>query len=163
MPARPRAGSRIASTRGEGVGSGSGYGYAYAAPSTGYAGAVDAPEARTIASEGNVAFAVPAVNTTGNVAVWDGDDATFELSGLRLARVNNDLAANLGRGSDRGFLILDTGSRWRGLRAGDVLIEVDGRAVRDGSTARIALDPGYDHNAAVIRDGQKRTVSVELR
>ena len=161
-PARPRAGSRIASARGDDVGSGSAYGYAYTAPSTGYAGAVYAPEARTISSEGNVAFAVPAVNTSGNVAVWDGDDATFELSGLRLARVNNDLAANLGRGSDRGFLILDTGSRWRGLRAGDVLIEVDGRAVRDGSTARIALDPGYDHNAAVIRDGQKRTVSVEL-
>jgi hypothetical protein len=33
----------------------------------------------------------------------DGDDATFTLQGLRLARVNDDLAGNLGQGSERGF------------------------------------------------------------
>jgi S1-C subfamily serine protease len=161
-PATPRvrAGTRIASAEGQGVGSG--YGYAYSTPNGGYASTAYAPEARAYATGGNVAYAVPATSTGGNVAVWDGDDATFELSGLRLARVNTDLAENLGRGSDRGFLILDTGSRWSGLRAGDVLIEVDGRAVRDGSAARITVGAGDTHTAEVIREGQRRTITVDL-
>jgi S1-C subfamily serine protease len=103
------------------------------------------------------------VSIGGNVTVWDGDDATFMLNGLRLARVNNDLAENLGRGSERGFLILDASSRWSGLRAGDVLLSIDGRAVRDGSSARISLGSGDDHTAQVIREGQKRTVSLDVR
>jgi S1-C subfamily serine protease len=121
-----------------------------------------APEATPVAAS-DVAYAIPAVATNGSVAVWDGDDATFTLQGLRLARVNDDLAANLGRGSDRGFLILDVSRRWNGLRAGDVLLEVDGRPVRDGNSARISLGAGDDHTAAVIRDGRLRTVSVDVR
>jgi len=85
------------------------------------------------------------------------------LQGLRLARVNSDLAENLGRGSERGFLILDAGRRWSGLRAGDVLLEVDGRPVRDGDSARISLASSDAHTAAVIREGERRTVSVEMR
>jgi hypothetical protein len=77
--------------------------------------------------------------------------------------VNSDLAENLGRGSERGFLILDAGRRWSGLRAGDVLLEIDGRPVRDGDSARLSLDSSEDHTAAVIREGQRRTVSVEMR
>jgi S1-C subfamily serine protease len=97
------------------------------------------------------------------VAVWDGDDATFTLQGLRLARVNDDLAANLGRGSERGFLVLDASRRWGGIRAGDVLLEVDGRPVRERSAARIVLSAGDDHTAAVIRDGRQRTISLDVR
>jgi hypothetical protein len=44
-----------------------------------------------------------------------------------------------------------------------VLIEVDGHPVRDGKSARISLDRGDDHTAQVIRDGQKRTVSLDVR
>ena len=102
-------------------------------------------------------------NTGNSVAVWTGDGATFTLQGLRLARVNRDLAETLGEGSERGFLVLDTGRSWAGLRAGDVLLEVDGRSVRDGAGARIALDNGTDHSAEVIRDGRRRTVSVDVR
>ena len=117
----------------------------------------------TIAATSAPVSAIPAVNTGSSVAIWTGDDATFTLQGLRLARVNGDLAENLGRGSEGGFLILDTGHRWSGLRAGDVLLEVDGRPVRDGNTARIALDDGDDHSAEVIREGRRRTVSVDVR
>ena len=46
--------------------------------------------------------------------------------------------------------------------SGDVLLEVDGRPVRDGDSARISLDSSDDHTAAVIREGQRRTVSVEM-
>ena len=79
---------------------------------------------------------------SSSIATYAGDDATFTLQGLRLARVNDDLAENLGRGSERGFLVLDPSPRWNGLRSGDVLLEVDGRAVRDGNAARIELGTG---------------------
>jgi len=159
---RPRAGTRIASAQGTGTS----YGYAYTAGSgqNDDAGAYSVtPAARVAPAAPDYAEAVPVASAGGSVAVWNGDDATFMLQGLRLARVNTDLAGNLGRGSERGFLILDAGRRWGGLRAGDVLLEVDGRAVRNGDTARIALDSGDDHSAEVIREGQRRTVSVELR
>ena len=106
---------------------------------------------------------MPAVNTGAGVASWTGDETTFTLQGLRLARVNDDLAETLGRGSEQGFLILDAGNRWSGLRAGDVLLEVDGRAVRDGNTARIALDDTVNHSAEVIREGRRRTIAVDVR
>ena len=161
-PARARAGSRIASAQG----SSSAYGYA-SAPGSGqnqtplaYAAA---PAASVVSSPEDVVDVTPVANTGESVAVWSGNDATFMLQGLRLARVNNDLAENLGRGSERGFLILDAGRRWSGLRAGDVLLEVDGRPVRDGDSARISLGSGEDHTAAVIREGQRRTVPVEMR
>jgi S1-C subfamily serine protease len=123
-----------------------------------------APEGQTIAATAATpSVAAPVAYAGNSVAVWTGDDATFTLQGLRLARVNNDLAETLGRGSERGFLVLETGRRWSGLRAGDVLLEVDGRPVRDGTTARIALDDDDDHSAEVIRDGRRRVVSVEVR
>ena len=95
--------------------------------------------------------------------MYDGDDATFTLEGLRLARVNDDLAANLGRGSERGFLVLESNNRWRGLRAGDVLLEIDGRPVRDGNSALISLGTKDDHTATVIRDGRQRVVQLDVR
>ena len=161
-PARARASGRIAV-----AGTGGGYGYAYGtAPGNDEVpmAVTFAPEARAVAAATpNVAYAVPAVASNGGVAVWDGDDASFTLQGLRLARVNDDLAENLGRGSERGFLILDAGPRWSGLRAGDVLLELDGVAVRTGNSARLPLAAGADHTASVIRDGRRRTVSVDVR
>jgi S1-C subfamily serine protease len=160
-PARTRGSARIAA-----VGPGPNHGYAYTASAGNGVGpsvVTEAPEARPVATTSDVAYATPAVASTSNVAVWDGDDATFTLQGLRLARVNDDLAANLGRGSERGFLVLDASRRWGGIRAGDVLLEVDGRPVRERSAARIVLSAGDDHTAAVIRDGRQRTISLDVR
>jgi membrane-associated protease RseP (regulator of RpoE activity) len=154
-PARARSG-RIAS-----AGATTAYGYA-TTPDVGYAAVAYTPEPVPTISTAGVAYAEPAVATTSRVATWDGDDAAFTLEGLRLARVNADLAENLGRGSERGFLVLDA-DRWSGLRAGDVLLEVDGRPVRSGTTARISLGAGSNHTAEVIRDGKQRVVSVDVR
>jgi S1-C subfamily serine protease len=151
---RARSSSRIAAAKATGSG--------YTALSDGDA-VVYTAEARTIPSAKPVAYAAPDVASRSSVAMYDGDDATFTLQGLRLARVNDDLAENLGRGSERGFLVLDASRRWNGLRAGDVLLEVDGRPVRDGNGARIELGTGDDHTAEVIRDGRQRVVSVDLR
>jgi len=121
------------------------------------------PEARVVSNPQPVAYAAPALASGNSVAMYDGDDATFTLQGLRLARVNDDLASNLGRGSERGFLVLEASRRWGGLRAGDVLLEVDGRPVRDGSSALISLGTGDDHTAEVIRDGRQRVVPLDVR
>ena len=156
-PPRARATSRIAT-----AGTATGYGYGYATSPDAASGAVAyAPAATPVASNAGMAYAMPAIATS--VATWDGDDAAFTLQGLRLARVNADLAENLGRGSERGFLILDAGRRWSGLRAGDVLLEVDGRPVRNGSSARISLGAGASHTAEIIRDGRQRVVSVDVQ
>jgi C-terminal processing protease CtpA/Prc len=152
----PRASARIAAAQGAGVG------YAYtstldAAPPP------PTPEAVTVSNTEPAMYAAPMAAASSSVAMYDGDDATFTLEGLRLARVNEDLAANLGRGSERGFLVLEPNSRWSGLRAGDVLLDIDGRPVRDGSSALISLGTKSDHTASVIRDGRHRVVPLDVR
>ena len=155
---RARASGRIAAAQGIGAGVGYGYGSAVEA-----APVPPTPEAIAVSSTEPSMFAVAPAASTNSVAMYDGDDATFTLEGLRLARVNDDLAANLGRGSERGFLVLESNNRWRGLRAGDVLLEIDGRPVRDGSSALISLGTKDDHTATVIRDGRQRVVQLDVR
>jgi len=154
---RARASTRIAEA--QGIGAGVGYGYASTADD---APAPPTPEAIVVSNTEPAMYAAPAASTN-SVAMYDGDDATFTLQGLRLARVNDDLAANLGHGSERGFLVLESSRRWGGLRAGDVLLEIDGRPVRDGSSALISLGTGDDHSARVIRDGRQRVVPLDVR
>ena len=155
---RARASGRIASAQGVGAGVGYGYGSAVdAAP------VPPTPEAIAVSSTEPTMYASAPAASTNSVAMYDGDDATFTLDGLRLARVNDDLAANLGRGSERGFLVLESNNRWRGLRAGDVLLEIDGRPVRDGGSALISLGTRDDHTATVIRDGRQRVVRLDVR
>ena len=155
---RARPSGRIAAAQGIGAGVGYGYGSAVEA-----APVPPTPEAIAVSSTEPSMFAVAPAASTNSVAMYDGDDATFTLEGLRLARVNDDLAANLGRGSERGFLVLESNNRWRGLRAGDVLLEIDGRPVRDGSSALISLGTKDDHTATVIRDGRQRVVQLDVR
>ena len=155
---RARASGRIAAAQGIGAGVGYGYGSAVEA-----APVPPTPEAIAVSSTEPSMYAVAPAASTNSVAMYDGDDATFTLEGLRLARVNDDLAANLGRGSERGFLVLESNNRWRGLRAGDVLLEIDGRPVRDGSSALISLGTKDDHTATVIRDGRQRVVQLDVR
>ena len=155
---RARVSSRIAAAGG--VGAGVGYGYTSAADA---APVPPAPEAIVVSNTEPVMYAAPPATSSNSVAMYDGDDATFNLQGLRLARVNEDLAANLGRGSERGLLVLESSRRWGGLRAGDVLLEIDGRPVRDGSAALISLGSRDDHTASVIRDGRQRVVPLDVR
>jgi len=162
--ARARASTRIATTTGRAgtsVGTGYGYGYTTTTSDGGPLTVAYAPEVTARATP--VAYASPAAALGNSVAVWEGDDATFTLQGLRLARVNEDLASNLGPGSERGFLVLETGRRWSGLRSGDVLLELDGQPVRDGNSARLSIGSGDEHTASVIRDGRARVVSVDMR
>jgi serine protease Do len=89
-----------------------------------------------------------------------GDRYTLRLPGLRLAKVTPDLAATLGAGSERGLLVLDASDSWRALRAGDVLLEVNGTPVRDADRASVRFDRGRDNRVTVLRRGARMELEV---
>ena len=90
-----------------------------------------------------------------------GSSYTLRLPGLRLTKVTPDLASTLGRGSESGLLVLEASDAWDDLRAGDVLLAVDGTPVRRGDRAAIRFDRGHDSRATVLRKGKRVEVSVE--
>ena len=91
----------------------------------------------------------------------DGDrQVLIEQGGLALATVNKDLAASLGRGTDGGLLVLRVSDDYAPLKAGDVILKVDGAAVADRDV-RLDLDRDRPHRVEVIRNG--RTQVLELK
>ncbi|HEX6057795.1 MAG TPA: PDZ domain-containing protein [Gemmatimonadaceae bacterium] len=83
---------------------------------------------------------------------------TLSLPGLTLALVNEDLASTLGAGSERGLLVLAADERWDGLRDGDVILAVDGRATT-GFSCVSSLANG-ERTVLVLRDGGRATLTV---
>lgn len=82
----------------------------------------------------------------------------FALRDLRLAPVNGDLASYFGAGSERGLLVLHAGGRWSQLRAGDVILAVNGKPVREGSRTSISLDTDQQTKFDVLRKGKRVSV-----
>ena len=72
------------------------------------------------------------------------DGATLALSGLSLASVDRDFAQLFGKGSERGALVIRTRESWSPLKAGDVLLTIDGRSVRDGNSLDVTFDRSRD-------------------
>ena len=66
-----------------------------------------------------------------------GDNpAALNIAGLRMVPVGKELAAYLGKGSDRGLLVIDV-PQWAAdaLHPGDVVLSVDGTRVRAGDSS----------------------------
>jgi serine protease Do len=82
--------------------------------------------------------------------------------GLEMAPVSSDLASYLGVGSERGLLVVDVTDGWQGLHSGDVILSVDGRAVRnrDGSTSFVY---GKSPRSVIelLRGGRRMRVEVD--
>ena len=97
------------------------------------------------------------------MAIGSGQRYVLELPGMRLAKVGTDLADYLGAGAERGLLVLEIEDMWAPLKIGDVLLTVNGRAVRSGDAAAVALDTKGENTIEVIRRGQKLTVRVDCR
>jgi S1-C subfamily serine protease len=58
-------------------------------------------------------------------------------------------------------MVLESSTRWPGLRAGDVILAVDGRPVRrDGSTS-IALRSVARTVVEIVRAGKRIEVTIE--
>ena len=88
------------------------------------------------------------------------DGATLVLDGLTLAAVDDDFAQRFGRGSENGALVVRTRDDWEPLKAGDVILTIDGRAVRDGTTLDISFDRSRAQRLEILRNGTKETITL---
>jgi S1-C subfamily serine protease len=93
--------------------------------------------------------------------------ASLDIAGLRLVAVGSELAAYLGKGSERGLLVVEV-PQWarRALRAGDVVLSVDGAPVRseDGSDDVTIVLPQYrESQLDILRDSVHHTVTLPAR
>jgi hypothetical protein len=107
-------------------------------------------------------------------AVSTGDDdataptrtgSSVDISGLRMVPVGSELATYLGAGSERGLLVIEVPEWARSaLRAGDVVLVVDGREVRPTpNEVTIALPRNRDAQLDILRERVHHTVTLPAR
>ncbi len=89
------------------------------------------------------------------------DGATMSIGGLSLATVDRDFAQQFGRGSESGALVVRIRGDWDPLKAGDVLLSVDGQSVRDGNTLDVSFDRRRDQRLDILRNGKRETVTLK--
>ncbi|MTI17040.1 Do family serine endopeptidase [Rhodobacteraceae bacterium RKSG542] len=123
-------------------------------------------------SGGNVgiAFAIPAA-TTKKIIEDLKEDGTVTRGwlGVQIQPVTEDIAESLGLESKDGTLIAeaqkDTPAQEAGLKSGDIILEVDGKAIK-GPRELAKTIAGYSPNTTVEvkfwRDGEVETVDVKL-
>lgn len=112
-----------------------------------------------LSSAANLFGVVPALAATWSAnashTAEEGIDAAssrrIQIPGLSVAQVTPDLAEYLGEGSEQGYLVLASSGPWSALRAGDVLLSVDGDSVNDAgiTTSNTARE------VVVLRKGKK--------
>lgn len=111
----------------------------------------------------SVPIAVPAVSVVALPAASAANATTAagvakpSLSGLELVRVTGDLAVFLGPQADAALLVQSASDAWEPLRAGDVVLKVDGGAP-DLTRLTAALSSPQTATLVVLRRG--RTFSV---
>ncbi|WP_026380600.1 Do family serine endopeptidase [Afifella pfennigii] len=123
-------------------------------------------------SGGNIgiAFAIPATVVSDVVAELREDGTvTRGWLGVQIQPVTEDIAEGLGISSTEGALVADPQeggpARAAGIKAGDIITEVDGNAV-DGprQLARMiaAYDPDTEVELTVLRGGEEEKLTVTL-
>ena len=88
------------------------------------------------------------------------DGATLSLDGLSLASVDRDFAQQLGKGAERGALVLRSRANWEPLRAGDVILSIEGRSVRNGNALDVTIDRSRDQRLEILRSGRQQTLTL---
>ena len=93
--------------------------------------------------------------------------SALNIAGLRMVAVGKELAAYLGKGSERGLLVIDV-PQWAAsaLRPGDVVLSVDGTRVRadEGSDeVTVALPRLREAQLDILRDGVHHSVTLPAR
>jgi S1-C subfamily serine protease len=97
-----------------------------------------------------------------------GDNpSALNIAGLRMVPVGKELADYLGKGSERGLLVVDV-PEWaaRTLRPGDVVLSVDGTRVRAGDRSdevTVALPRLREAQLDILRDGVHHSVTLPAR
>ena len=84
------------------------------------------------------------------------------LPGLRLAAVDDDLAAYFGEGSARGLLVVQADATWDPIRTGDVVLRVDG-APANVDRLRSTLDTRRGSTIELLRKRRVLTVTLHAR
>lgn len=118
-----------------------------------------------------IGFAVP-INLAKWVSAQLSDKGTVQRAflGIGIQRVNSDLSKQFGLTTVQGALVTDvrpdSAGAKAGLKAGDVVIELDGHAVQNprhlqNLVERASLD--QPHKITVMRDGQRQTFDVHLQ
>ena len=97
----------------------------------------------------------------GSGWVRGGPGSMLSLGGLRVSVVSDALSRYFGKGSEDGLLVLDASDDWHPLQAGDVILSLNGKAVREGDHSEISLDSDRDNTFVVLRKGSRVTVHVK--
>ena len=117
-----------------------------------------------------IGFAIPA-NLTLKIVSDLEDDGLVERGwlGVHIQAVDDDLAEGLGLEEASGALIAkiaeDGPAAAFGIEPGDVIVKFDGEAIdtlRDLTRAVADTDPGAAADVVVWRDGEEKTLSVEI-
>ncbi len=117
-----------------------------------------------------LSFAIP-INVAMDVADQLRNDGQVSRGwlGVMIQPVSRDLAESFGMEEPRGALIADLdpeGPAARdGLRAGDIILAVDGARVHDSSTLPRLIGrtaPGSEVALELLRDGERQTLEVTL-
>ena len=88
------------------------------------------------------------------------DGATLSMGGLSLATVDRDFAQRFGEGSENGALVVRLRGDWEPLKTGDVLLSIEGRSVRDGSSLDITINRSRDQRLEILRNGKKESITL---
>jgi PDZ domain-containing protein len=85
-----------------------------------------------------------------------------DVPGLSLSAVSDDLADYFGEGSERGLLVLQAESSWDPIRAGDVILSVDGSPASP-DRLRDAADSRRPVRVELLRRRRQMTVTLHER
>jgi serine protease Do len=121
-----------------------------------------------IAGGQGIGFAIPINLAKGTIAqLRDSGKVTRGYLGVRFQPLTADLAKSFGLESEKGALIAhvekDTPAEKAGLKAGDVILEYDGKPVNEGNELpRYVAATPIDKKVTVVvfREGRKQKISV---
>jgi hypothetical protein len=86
----------------------------------------------------------------------------MRIAGLRLTMVRDELVSYFGPESRDGLLVLEASDDWDGVRAGDVILRADGRAVTSPAGVQRGVEHADGRRVAldVLRKRERRTVTL---